>query len=82
MNDDKWANLIKALSNYFLPEINQSHLYYVPADSQEVRDFMMNSPAQNTFYFNSTKEVQVEGRKYYEALKAVAARTVGAFYIR
>ena len=41
----------------------------------------MSSPAQNTFFFNNTKQVQVEGSKYYEALKAVAARTVEKFYI-
>ena len=41
----------------------------------------MNSPAQNSFYFNGTKHVQVEASKYYEALKAVAARTVESLYI-
>ena len=41
----------------------------------------MNSPAQDIFYFNSTNQVQVEGSKYYEALKAVAARTVEQFYV-
>ena len=81
LNEDKWVKLIKALSNYSLPEISQSYLYYVPADSQETRDFMTNSPAQNVFYFNYAKQVQVEGRKYYDALKAVAARTVEYFYI-
>ena len=41
----------------------------------------MNSPAQNFFFFNYTKQVQIDGSKYYEALKAVAARTVEHFYI-
>ena len=81
MNENKWVNLIKALSDYSLPKISQSKLNYVPSDSQETRDFMMNSPAQNTFYFNEAKQVQVEGSKYYDALKAVAARTIGGFYI-
>ena len=81
MNEDKWVNLIKALSNYSLPKINNSKLNNAPADSQETRDFMTNSPAQNHFYFNNAKQVQVEGSKYYEALKAVAARTVERFYI-
>ena len=82
MNEDKWVNLIKALSKYSLPEINQSKLSYVPADSQEIKDFMTNSPVQNVFYFNNINKVQVEGRKYYDALKAVAARTVGEFYVK
>ena len=81
MNEDKWANLIKALSKYSLPEINQNKLNYVPADSQEIRDFMTNSPVQNVFYFNYSKQVRIEGRKYYDALKAVAARTVEKFYV-
>ena len=81
LNEDKWVNFIKALSNYSLPKINYSNLNYVPADSQETRDFMTNSPAQNLFCFNGTKQVQVEGSKYYEAFKAVAARTVRDFYI-
>ena len=76
MNEEKWINLIKVFSKYSLPEIHHSKLNYVPADSQETRDFMMNSPVQNLFYFNDGKQVQVEGRKYYEALKAVAVRTV------
>ena len=42
---------------------------------------MVNSPAQNSFHFNSANQVQVEGSKYYEALKAVAARTAEQFYI-
>ena len=81
MNEDKWVNLIKALSNYSLPKISRCNLYYVPADSQEVRDFMMNSPAQDIFGFKNATQVQIDGSKYYEALKAVAARTVWDFYI-
>ena len=81
MNDAKWINLIKALSNYSLPKINQNNLNYVPVDSQETRDFMTNSPAQNLFDFNFLPFIQLEGRKYYDALKAVAARTVEQFYI-
>ena len=81
MNEDKWVDLMKALSNCSLPEISRWNLKYVQADSQEVRDFMANSPAQIRFFFNNVKQVQVEGRKYYDALKAVAARTVGYFYV-
>ena len=41
----------------------------------------MNSPAQDNFNFNYANQVQVEGSKYYEALKAVAARTAEYFQI-
>ena len=41
----------------------------------------MKSPAQEIFGFNNAKQVQIEGSKYYEAFKAVAARTVGDLYI-
>ena len=54
---------------------------YVPEDSEEVRDFMRNSSIQNDFYFNNTKQFQIEGIKYIEELKEVAKRTTHYFYV-
>ena len=81
LNEDKWVDLMKALSKHSLPEISQLNLNKVPAASQEVRDFMTNSPAQSVFYFNFTKQAHLVGSRYFEALKAVAARTSEVFHL-
>ena len=52
LNEEKWVKLLKATSNFKLPQISYYQLYYVPEDSEEVRNFMRNSiPVQNYFYF-------------------------------
>ena len=74
--------LLKALSNFRIPRLNYYQLYYVPEDSEEVRKFMRNSiPIQNQFYFNTTKQFQLNGSKYIEELKEVAKRTLTHFYV-
>ena len=56
-------------------------MLYVPEDSEEVRDFMRNSSIQNQFYFNTTKQFQIEGGKYIEELKEVAKKTTDYLYV-
>ena len=61
LNDQKWMTLLKVLSNFKLPEIYCYELRYVPADSEEVRRFIINSiPVQQQFYFNSAKQEQIK----------------------
>ena len=81
LNEEKWVKLLKALSNFRLPQISQCNLYYVPEDSDEVRDFMKNLSIQNYFLFNYTKQFQIEGSKYIEELKEIAKRTTDQFYV-
>ena len=82
LNEEKWVKLLKALSNFRLPQLNYYQLLYVPEDSDEVRNFMRNSiPAQSQFLFNTTKQFQIEGSKYIEELKEVAKRTLNHFYV-
>ena len=67
--------LLRILSNFKLPEIKDFTLDYIPADSEDVKQFMKNSVStQKTFYFNYNKQVQIEGSKYFEALKAIAKK--------
>ena len=82
LNDQKWVTLLKILSNFRLPEINYYNLNYIPADSEDVKTFMINSvPTQKYFYFNITKQVQIEGSKYIESLKEVARKTTDSLYV-
>ena len=82
LNDQKWVTLLKILSNFRLPEIYYYQLDYIPADSEDVKAFMMNSvPTQKRFYFNQTKQVQIEGSKYFESLKEVARKTTYDFLV-
>ena len=82
LNDQKWVTLLKILSNFRLPELNYYQLDYIPADSEDVKVFMMNSvPTQKYFYFNYNKQVQIEGSKYIESLKEVARKTTDHFNI-
>ena len=67
--------LLRILSNFKLPEINLFVLNYIPADSEDVKQFMKNSVStQKKFYFNCNKQVQIEGCKYFESLKAIAKK--------
>ena len=82
LNDQKWVTLLKILSNFRLPELNNYYLNYIPADSEDVKAFMKNSvPSQKYFYFNITKQVQIEGSKYFESLKEVARKTTDQFHV-
>ena len=82
LNDDKWLTMLRTLSNFRLPEINYYQLDYIPADSEDVKTFMKNSiSAQKKFWFNYKKQVQVEGSKYFEALKSVARITADNYYV-
>ena len=82
LNDQKWVTLLKILSSFKLPEINYYQLHYIPADSEDVKAFMINSvPTQKQFYFNYAKQVQIEGSKYFESLKEVARKTTDQFYV-
>ena len=75
--------LLKVLSNFKLPEINDFTLDYIPADSEDVKQFMKNSVStQKIFYFNCNKQVQIEGSKYFEALKAIAKKITDSLYIK
>ena len=75
--------LLKILSNFKLPEINNYNLHSVPTDSEEVRRFIINSiPLQQQFYFNWTKQEQIKWSKYFEALKTVARKTTDYYGIR
>ena len=74
--------LLKILSNFKLPEVKNYDLNYVPPSSEEVKEFMKNSvPNQSQFWFNRKIQVQIEGSKYFEELKAVARRTSTYFGI-
>ena len=82
LNDQKWLTLLKILSNFRLPEIYYYQLNYIPADSEDVKTFMINSvPTQKQFYFNTTKQVQIEGSKYFDCLKEVARKTTDSLFI-
>ena len=82
LNDQKWVTLLKILSNFRLPEINNYQLDYIPADSEDVKAFMINSvPTQKCFYFNYNKQIQIEGSKYFESLKEVARKTTDGFFV-
>ena len=74
--------LLKVLSHFKLPEINNYNLNYVPTDSEEVRRFIINSiPVQESFYFNNAKQEQIKWSKYFEALKTAARKTTNDYFI-
>ena len=75
--------LLRILSSFKLPEINNFALDYIPADSEDVKQFMKNSVStQKIFFFNNNKQVQIEGCKYFEALKAIAKKITDQLYIK
>ena len=60
LNDMKYIDLIKVLSNFKLPQIKYYGLNYLPSESEETKDFMRNSiPIQRIFRFNKayTKKI-------------------------
>ena len=73
--------MIKVLSCYSLPKIYYCYLNNVPVDSQEIKDLMKNSITQNNLYFNTTKVSQIDCCKYFDALKAAAAKTSDQLHV-
>ena len=74
--------LLKVLSHFKLPEINNYNLNYIPTDSEEVRRFIINSiPVQQILYFNNPKQEQIKWSKYFEALKTAARKTTNGYFI-
>ena len=65
-----------------MPEVDNYFLTYVPDDSEDVKTFMKNSISfHKQFWFNTSKQVQIEGSRYIEALKEVARKTTDYFSI-
>ena len=82
LDEEKWMNLLKTLSNYKLPKIDWCQLNSVPEDSEEVRAFINRSiSSQNSFWFNNTKQAKCESSKYLEALKSAASHTADSFLV-
>ena len=79
LNEEKWMNFLKAVSNFRLPKLNYFNLNYVPEDSEDVRKFLKSSPLQSDILFNNSKVVQLEASKYMDALKAAAKNAVNHF---
>ena len=75
-------SLLKALSVFRLPIVQEYKLDYVPADSEFVRLFMSNlSKGQKEFTFNWNSDQRLESNKYINELKLAAANTKVDIYI-
>ena len=82
LRDEKWFKLLKVLSEYKLPLIDGYNLNYVPEDSHEVRNFIMNSiPVQNELWFNHQMQIHLEWSKYFIALKEAAKKVTEHFFL-
>ena len=82
MNNERWMSLIKVLWRLRLPELNYCYLNYVPEDSEDVREFMMNSiTSLKQFLFNTAYLGQIEWAKYFEALKLAIEKTLTNVFI-
>ena len=83
LKDENWETLIKGLQNFDMADIKHYYLNSVPDDSDEVRNFMRNSvqnPSQ--FWFNWSKQDNIEGGNYVEELKAIASKTLDHFSVK
>ena len=82
LKEEKWLNYLTTLSKFRIPRFNTLYLNNVPSDWEQVGAFMKDSVLiHKCFCFNYTKQVQIEGSKYIEALKSVAAKVTDYLYI-
>ena len=82
LREEKWMSLLKALSVFRLPAIEDFRLNYVPIDSVFVKMFSSNlNKDQKEFTFNHNFDQRLESSKYIKELKLAAASTEDQFYV-
>ena len=75
-------SLLKILSKFKIPELNQITLNSVPVDWEEVRSFLSKSiSALNILYFNNDDKVELSACKYLESLKVASTKTSDRFLV-
>ena len=81
LNEGNWLSFVRTLSKHSLPKIRRISLDYIPSDSNDVRDLMINSINSENFEFNENKQIQIDGSKYLSSLMKVAEKTSNYFNV-